>query len=305
MPKLDLNLLVIFDAVMKEQSITAAANRLSMTQPAVSNAVARMRYSWKDPLFIKNGRGLKPTPYAVALWQKTLTPLNEIEEAVSPVKFNPTKAKKNFRVALTDGSASLFWPRIRQIIEKEAPHVNVYAVPFQNNAEQLLVNAEVDIVFDYYQGEHAQLNTKAMYQNKFVCVMNNQHHLSKSALSLDDYLAADHLLVSLSGDVSGVIEALLKPMQRERRIAMTINGFSSAIDLIEQTQLITSLPYALVARAYNMGRVIVKPLPLAVPPVDIQMVWHRRDENSESLQWFKSILERVLADQRHLFETTV
>ena len=116
MSKPDLNLMVIFDAIMQEQSVSIAAKRLSMTQPSVSNALSRMRHVFKDPLFIKDGRGIKPTPFANALWLEVASSLNVISDAVNPKSFVPHYAKRTFRVALTDGMASLLWLELRKVI---------------------------------------------------------------------------------------------------------------------------------------------------------------------------------------------
>ena len=98
----DLNLLMIFDAIMTEGAITRAADRLSMTQPVVSNALSRMRTAWKDELFVKDGRGIQPTSFAKNLWSQIQGPLGELEVAVNPTDFNPATAKRTFRIAATD-----------------------------------------------------------------------------------------------------------------------------------------------------------------------------------------------------------
>ena len=148
MSKADLNLFVIFDAIMQEQSITAAAKRLFMTQPSVSNAVARMRYSWNDELFVKQGRGIKATPFANQLWQQISEPLNTISHAVNPVQFIPAIARRKFRISLTDGMTSVLWLPLRKILEQQAPGIDIHAVPFRGDGEQLLLSNEVDLVLD-------------------------------------------------------------------------------------------------------------------------------------------------------------
>ena len=120
MATVDLNLMVIFDAIMQESSISVAAERLSMTQPSVSNAVSRMRHAWQDPLFVKQGRGIRPTPYAVELWKTIGEPLESIRIATERDEFNPATLKRTFRIATTDWMADLFWLPLKQRIELEA-----------------------------------------------------------------------------------------------------------------------------------------------------------------------------------------
>ena len=114
----ELNLLVVFDAIMTERSITRAADRLSMTQPAVSNAVGRMRVAWKDELFVKDGRNIQPTLHAQNLWSQIREPLSALSEAMNPTAFVPSSAKRTFRIALTDIAVDMIWGQMRKIIEK-------------------------------------------------------------------------------------------------------------------------------------------------------------------------------------------
>jgi len=123
----ELNLLVIFDVVMTEQSITRTAERLSMTQPAVSNAVARMRAAWNDELFVKDGRNIQATSYAKNLWEQIREPLFQLSKAIKPDKFDPDTAKRTFRIAVSDVSLDSLWFDMRKLIEKQAPNINLHA----------------------------------------------------------------------------------------------------------------------------------------------------------------------------------
>ncbi|OUS24311.1 LysR family transcriptional regulator [Gammaproteobacteria bacterium 45_16_T64] len=305
MAKTDLNLIVIFDAIMKEHSITAAAERLAMTQPSVSNAVSRMRHAWKDPLFVKDGRGVRPTPYALKLWQDVAQSLNCISEAVAPSEFDPSESSARFRIALTDGTLSLVWPELRKIIEQEAPGVDIHAVPYKADGEPLLLNADVDMVFDYYPGTCDQIRTQGMFDNHFVCVMNVDHPLAEKNLSLKRFVNAEHVLVSLSGDASGIVDSELAALGMSRRIAVTVNSFGSAVNLVKQSQLISAMPYPIVAQCHAAKALVVKPLPVVVPPARITMAWHCRDDRSPRVGWLRRTMERIVHDKRALFDRKI
>lgn len=305
MAKIDLNLIVIFDAIMREQSITIAAEQLAMTQPSVSKAVSRMRYAWKDPLFIKHGRGVTPTPYARQLWQEVAEPLNKISHTVSPPKFDPMTSSTQLRVALTDGISSLFWPRLRAIIEDRARAIDLYAVPFQGNGQKLLLEAEVDLVLDYYPTNHEQISVQHLYDNHFTCVMRPDHPLAERALSLEDFCGADHLLVSLSGDPSGAVDSTLALKGRQRRVAMTVNSFSGAMDLLEESNLISVLPFTVASKAIEKGRLIQKPMPISVPSPTISVAWHRRNQHNRALKWLINEVEAIISTEAHVFARKV
>ena len=305
MAKTDLNLVVIFDAIMKEKSITAAADILAMTQPSVSNAVSRMRHAWKDTLFGKEGRGIRPTPYAMRLWQSVAGPLAQINQAIAPDIFDPKTAEVSFRIGITDGSAAIIWPELRHIIEQEAPNINIYAVPYKVDGEQLLNNADVDLVFDYYHGTSVDIFTKPMYDNHFVTDMGAKHDDAEQELTLERYLNAEHLLVSLSGDVRGVVDDTLAAQGYQRRTAMTVNSFASAINLIKQTGLITTMPYPIIVEHLQAGDLVVKPVPLVIPSIKISLAWHRRNHHSQSLKWLINVLDRVVESKPHLFNAII
>ena len=302
MAKTDLNLVVIFDAIMKEKSITAAADRLAMTQPSVSNAVSRMRHAWKDPLFVKDGRGIRPTPYAVKLWKSVAEPLAQINHAIAPDYFDPLTSKASFRIGITDGSASIVWPELRHIIEQEAPNINIYAVPYKVDGELLLNNADVDLVFDYYDGTSNEIKSKTMYENHFVTVMRADHELADQALTLANYLKSEHLLVSLSGDICGIVDDKLAELDSKRRTAMTVNSFASAINLIKQTRLIITMPYPIIAEHLAAGDLVLKPVPLKLPSIKISLAWHSRNNHSQALKWLIGVLDRIIESKRHLFD---
>ena len=283
MANLDLNLLVIFEAIMQEQSITAAAERLFMTQPSVSNAVTRMRHAWGDPLFVKEGRGIKPTPFAHALWRQVSGSLNAIRHATQKAPFNVARTERTFRIALTDWMADLFWLPLRKLIEKEAPGLNIHAVPYAVNAEQLLIEAEVDLVLDYYAGSSPHVKSQWIFDNHFVCAMGAQNPLAKQDLNLETFIQAEHLLMSLSGKAFGSVDAALQKQNAKRRIAMTVNHFSNITKILQGTNLITTIPLPIIYNSVNEGKLVIKEPPINIAPGPISMTWHKRLDQDLSL----------------------
>lgn len=294
MANTDLNLMVIFDAIMHEQSITAAADRLAMTQPAVSNAVSRMRNVWKDPLFVKHGRGIRPTPYANKLWQEISTPLESIRIATDKKKFIPAQLKRTFRIAVTDWMADLFWLPLRQLIEQEAPLVNIHAVPYTVNGEGLLINADVDIVLDYFEGHSNQVHSEHLFDNHFVCAMRPDHPLANEALVLANFTDAEHLFLSLSGEARGGVDKLLGKQGLSRRIAMTVNHCYHIPKLLMNTNMITTIPLPVIVESVNRGDIIIKKTPLELVPGPISMTWHTRHQRDKEVLWLRDKVHQVL-----------
>jgi len=142
-----------------------------------------------------------------------------------------------------------------------------------------------------------------MFDNHFVCTMHPSHPLAEKTLTLKRFVDAEHLLVSLTGDASGIVDSVLSDIGRTRRIAMTVNSFSSAINLLKETQLISVLPYPILAPSLEAGELIVKAVPIDIPPAEISMAWHCRDYHNPGLGWLRETLAQIIASIRTLIDT--
>ena len=185
----ELKLLVIFDVIMTENSITRAAERLSMTQPAVSNAVAKMRLLWKDELLVPDGRKVQPTSYAKNLWEKVRDSLHNINQAIEPEEFEAKSAKRTFRVALPDIALDSLWLDMRKLFEKEAPGLNLHAVPYTIACTKpLLDDADVDLVIGQSNRSLENICSDHLFDTSYVCAMRAGHPLAKKLLPLKSFL---------------------------------------------------------------------------------------------------------------------
>lgn len=302
----ELNLLMVFDAIMTEGSITRAAERLSMTQPAVSNAVSRMRVVWKDELFIKEGRSINPTLYARNLWAQIREPLQELSNAVAPENFNPATSHRTFRLAVADAVVDIVWKPLRKIIEKEAPGINIHAIPYTIvNGEQVLIDAEVDLVIGtIMSGDPSIIKTEYLYTPKYVCIMRPNHPLAKANLTLEEFAAAEHLLVSLSGDTTGYTDQVLAQHGLKRRIAMTVNHFSAVADLIAESDLIAVVPPTTLEKAIFSGKLAVTKTPVEIQGAQLCSHWHKRQEKDGGLCWLRHHVNSMIKThaERHFEE---
>jgi len=302
---LDLNLLRVFDAIMIEQNLTRAANRLAMTQPAVSNALKRLRENLGDELLIRTAHGVKPTPRAETLWPAVRRALGELEEAVAPSKFDVSKAQATFRMAMADATAALWLPGVVRMIENEAPGINVRMVPLTTrDPRPMLLRADIDVAIGFFPGVVAQMASgpdspirhEQLYSGKYVCVMRKDHPLAKQELTVDTYCNAKHLLVSFSGRARGLIDEVLTQFNRERRILLTVNQFFTAGRVVANSNLITVLPRHLIAATGMTGELIARELPFALPEVHVDMLWHERDARSPAHKWLRQHLTALIDD---------
>ncbi|WP_256078596.1 LysR family transcriptional regulator [Massilia sp. YIM B04103] len=299
---LDLNLLRVFDAVMTEQNLTRAAGHLAMTQPAVSNAIKRLRESLGDDLLIRTAYGVKPTPRAEALWPAVRGALASLEAAVAPGTFDVSRAHATFRMAMADATAAFWLPSLMRSIEREAPGVNVRMVPLTTREPRpMLLRGDIDLAVGFFPGVAAQLMSEPsspirherLYSGTYVCVMRRDHPLAKGELTLDSYCATNHLLVSFSGRAHGLVDEALAQIGRERRILLTVNQFFTAGRVVANSDLVTVLPKHLIASTGMTDALISKELPFQLPAVHLDMLWHERDARSPVHKWLRSHLESM------------
>jgi DNA-binding transcriptional LysR family regulator len=306
---LDLNLLRVLDAIMAEKSLTRAAQTLSLTQPAVSNALRRLRTHLKDPLLKRTGQFLQPTPLAKALWPQVRGALQQLETALNPQPFDPLQTTQAFIVAMADATAAELIPGFSKILELEAPQANLRVIPLTTrDPRKLLLEEEADLAVGYFPAVMADLTAQAqvgesrgfeherLFEGEYVCVMRRSHPLSHQPMSLDEFCNARHMLVSFSGRPFGFVDQALASMGRVRRVVVTVNQFSTAGRVVLNSDLITVLPKHFVRVAGLEEQLSIQPLPLAVPPVHIDLLWLRHARTLGAHEWLKNAMQRSAAE---------
>lgn len=303
---LDLNLLRVFDEVMTERNLTRAAEKLAITQPAVSNALRRLRESVGDELLVRAGHGVEPTPRALALWPTVRQALAQLQESLAPSGFEPAKARTTFVLAMADATGATLIPPLIALLEREAPGISLRVVPLTTrDPRRMLDDDSMDLAVGYFPAALADLTARAqaenvvahdslrLYASQYVCVMRAGHPLAAEPLTLDQYCAARHLLVSFSGKPYGFIDGALTALGRERRIVLTVNQFFTAGRVVASTDLLTVLPLHFVGLADAGGDLVWRALPMQLPAVHVDALWHRRRLHDPSHRWLREALARV------------
>ncbi len=298
---LDLNLLRVFDEVMTERSLTRAARKLSLTQPAVSNALRRFREAMGDELIKRSGQSMVPTPRALALWPAVREALRELQAVLAPSSFVPAQANTTFVLAMADATAAQLIPGLIEIMDRDAPGISIRVVPLTTRDPRRLLDEEVaDLAIGYFPAAFADLTARAqageavafshqrLYSGEYVCVMRREHPLASEALTLDRYCAARHLLVSFSGRPFGFVDEALAVQGRERRIVVTVNQFFTAGKVVTHSNLLTVLPRHFVNGTGMSDQLVLRELPFAVPTVHVDALWHHRLHRASAHEWLRS-----------------
>lgn len=298
---LDLNLLRVFDAVMIEQNLTRAAVRLATTQPAVSNALKRLRHELHDELFIRIPHGVRPTSRAEDLQPAVRHALQTLETAIASQETDLSTIKKTFRLSMADSTASLMLPALVSRVKKVARKLNLLTLPLlTRDPRPALFRNEIDLALGYFPGVVAQLNAEQviestlchcrLYSGEYVCVMRRNHPLAQGQLTLQQFCAADHILVSFSGRLQGHADKVLASLGFERNVVLTVNQFYTAAQIVEASDLLLIMPRHLIA-LHRMERLLVaRKLPFTMPGFHIDMLWHGRDRRDFVHRWIRSTL---------------
>ena len=302
----DLNLLRIFDEVMSERSLTRAARNLSMTQPAVSNAMRRLRETLGDELLRRSGQGVEPTPRALALWPSVREALTQLQELLSPSTFVPEEANTTFVLTMADATAAEIIPGVVDIIEREAPGVSIRVVPLTTRDPRRLLNdGAADLAIGYFPavladltarsqaGEAVAFDHERMYDGQYVCVMRRDHPMASGPLTLNRFCSARHLLVSFSGRPFGFVDEALVSLGRQRRVVLTVNQFFTAGRVVANSNLLTVLPRHFLGVTGIEEQLVLREIPFEVPVVHVDSLWHRRQQQQSAHQWLRRTVARA------------
>ena len=303
---LDLNLLRVFDEIMTERSLTRAARKLSITQPAVSNALRRFRETVDDELIVRSGQMMVPTPRALALWPAVREALRQLQEVLTPSTFVPSQANTTFVLAMADATAAKLMPGLVDIMDRDAPGVSIRVVPLTTRDPRHLLDVETaDLAIGYFPAVAADLTARAqtgetvafsqqrLYSGEYVCVMRRDHPLANEPLTLDRYCDARHLLVSFSGRPFGFVDQALAVLGRERRIVLTVNQFFTAGKVVAHSNLLTVLPRHFISVTGFAEQLVLRELPYPVPTVQIDALWHHRVHRDSAHEWLRTMISTV------------
>ena len=298
---LDLNLLKVFDVVMSERSLTRAAQLLSLTQPAVSNALRRLRDALGDELLVRKGRNLEPTPRGQELWLAVRDTLKRLQTALEPSVFEASSANTTFVLTMADATAAELMPPLVALITEQAPGISLRVVPLTTrDPRRLLDEGHADLAIGNFpavmtdlaaraqSGEEVSFLHHRLFQGDYVCVMRRGHPLAKGAFTLDRYCSARHMLVSFSGRAHGFIDEALAVLGRSRRVVLTVNQFFTAGKVVAHSDLLTVLPRHFVNVTGFADQLVLRELPLAPLTIQVDALWHQRQDSSSAHAWLRA-----------------
>jgi DNA-binding transcriptional LysR family regulator len=290
---IDLNVLVAFDALMQERSVTKAGIRIGRTQPAMSAALSRLRALFQDELFVRGPDGLQPTPRAADLAGPLQQALAEIQKTLAfTQRFEPQASTLTFTLGLSDHPAFVLLPQLIQQLAARAPSITLQVRNFsaRDDAVDMLDSGEADVTIGVPSAVAGRILTQPLFEERFVCILRKDHPLAKAPLDLETFLSLGHLLVSPENDRFGHVDMALAKQGLKRRLALTLPHMYAAPLLVARSDMIATLMEGVVDASGQADNLIAWAPPLDLAPVPFVMSWHRRNDAHPAQRWFRAVI---------------
>lgn len=305
--KFDLNLLVVFDAIYSEGSITRAAEVLHLTQPAVSHALSRLRESVDDELFIRTARGMRPTPYASALIGPVRQALAQLQRGLYQGKtFQPRELATTFRLSVRELFEAFLLPDLIQSSLTQAPNItyNCLRVPREQIFHEL-ASGRVDLAVDVLSNADDNIYQRPLLEDQLVCLLRPQHPALGKTWNLSEMLAWPHAMVSSREHGPGFEDLQLSRHGLQRKIGLRTSHFFSAALVIAQTDLILCAPARFAHLLRERFGLSVKAMPITLPKLELYLYWHQNTHLDPAHRWLRQELVHLVENGREEESTIV
>lgn len=296
MDRLDLNLLPVLEALLTHRSVSGAARALGITQPSASLALRRLRAHFNDELFVRHGTRMEPTILAERLRDPVTQVMVSIRsDVVAAGPFRPESSDRSFTLALSDLGELTFLPDLMSALRKRAPNVLLRSVTLSpSELRQGLTDGTVDLALGFFLGlQGDNLFTQTLFEQGFVCLVRQGWSDGATAMTLDDFVGADHAVVEQEGRSQEVLEKRLRDLGLQRRVVLRSPHFLTVPLLIAQSDMVATVPFG-VGRIFSRdGKLRVIEPPFAVPRIPLQQVWHKRSHRDLGSVWLRRLIAEL------------
>ena len=298
--EIDLNLLVVFNQLLVERRVSKVADNLGISQPAVSNSLAKLRKLFGDELFLRTPKGMEPTPFADQLAESVSYALAMIHSGVNQrTSFEPSSAKRSFTIGMTDIGEIYFLPTLIECLRREAPGVTLSTVRNTAvNVREELEAGKVDLAIGLLPQLKAGFFQRRLFTQSYVCLMRRGHRLDKRKISLAEFSAAEHLVVVSAGTGHGKVDELLQRSGIERTVRLTVPHYVSVGHILQGSDLITTVPERLADRLLDHFGLAKVAHPAKLPDIAINVFWHAKYHRSPANRWLRGILFEQFSDEK-------
>ncbi|HHW7507584.1 TPA: LysR family transcriptional regulator [Mannheimia haemolytica] len=296
---LDFNLLKAFVVLLDECNVSRAAQRLSITQPAMSGILNRLRESFNDPLFVRVQHGMQPTDRALQLGQTARNILQDISSMLQPPILEPEHLNMTLRIAAMDYVQQIIALPLILRLRRLAPNVKVALLPVQGqNIKTLFEQNKIDLALVSRQHLSTDTLKTVLYEERYVCAMSKTHPMAQTPLSLDQFCNLPFAMLSYNGgEFSGATDLALQKIGLQRKVMVSVNHISLLPQLLQGSDLVAVLPERL---AKTLPNVYLQPPPIEVEGFTMMMAWHERTEQDTAHRWLREVLQGWLKPKQTL-----
>lgn len=294
----DLNLLVVFNQLLTEHKVSRVAENLGLSQPAVSNALGRLRKMFGDELFMRTSTGMKPTPFAAEMAEAVTAALGIIHGAINQkTSFDPLTSERRFSIAMTDIGEIYFLPLLMRELRRLAPSVTVTTV--RNTASNLKEEMEagrIDLAIGLLPQLKGGIFQRRLFLQNYVCMFRQGHKLDKAKISADEFFDADHVAIISPGTGHGKVDSLIDSGGSQRKILLTVPHFVAVGHILQFTDMVATVPERLALSMIEPFDLKYLPHPMDPPPIAINLFWHAKYNKDPTNQWLRGLVFDLHSD---------
>jgi len=305
----DLNLLVACEAMMQERNVTRAGACVGLSQPSMSNALSRMRTLCGDPLFVRTSKGMEPTPLAQMLGPPVRDGLAKLLAGLNqPFEFDPARSDRNFKLLMSDMGEVIYLPKLMRWVVEAAPQVSVRALQCpRGQYRNALESGEVDLAIGFLPALGAGFRQQRLFSDTYVCLVREDHPRIGKTLSLRQFKAESHVVIELSDSgqqgaatplsSAALLERILSRKGIGRRTALRVPHFTVVPAIIQNTDLLVTVPSSVIDAMPGLRQVKALPLPFETPPLEVKQFWHQRYHHDPANRWLRGVIAQMMSER--------
>jgi DNA-binding transcriptional LysR family regulator len=296
---IDLNLLVVFNQMLLDRRVSTAADKLGVTQPAISNALKRLRLLLKDELFLRTSQGMEPTPYALHLAEPVAYALNALQNALNQRdSFDPQTSDRTFTLAVTDIGEMYFMPPLMDALAKRAPSIRISTVRnTTGNLKEDMASGTVDLAVGLLPHLQSGFFQRRLFLQRYVCMFRRGHPLARNPMSLEDFCVMEHVGVVAANTGHGEVDNSLDRLGIKRRMRLVVPHFIAVGHILQSTDLIATVPERFALRCEVPFGLVSSPHPVNLPEIAINLFWHAKYNRDPANMWLRQLIVELFADK--------
>ena len=289
---IDLNLLVVFNELLRQRRVSSVAATLGISQPAISNALNRLRKALGDELFLRTSKGMVPTPFAETLAEPIAYALGTIHSTLNVTShFDPASSTRAFSIAMTDIGEIYFVPGLMKRLAKVAPGVSISTVRNQSDTlREDMERGNVDLAIGFLPDLKTGYFQRRLFRQKYVCLFRKGHPLAKTGMTTKAFLESEHVSIVAEGTGHGMVDSAIQRAGIQRNVRLRVPHFVAVGHILQTTDLVAVVPEAYATRTLAPFDLVSAPCPIKIPDIAINVLWHARNHREPGNQWIRQLV---------------